>query len=75
MKYVLSVAFSLVTLLILPNKQNYVPKVKVGHVVPGIGLDRVKLKLEEVRGSLVECPMVCIIFFPVELGLTFWMLL
>lgn len=37
--------------------ENYVPKVKVGHVVPGIGLDRVKLKLEEVRGSLVECPM------------------
>ncbi|KAK7030848.1 hypothetical protein VNI00_013956 [Paramarasmius palmivorus] len=36
---------------------NYVPKVKTGHVVPGISLERVKQRLAEVRGALVECPM------------------
>ncbi|KIY47816.1 phospholipase D/nuclease [Fistulina hepatica ATCC 64428] len=36
---------------------NYLPKVKTGHVVSGIGLDRVKSRLAEVRGHLVECPM------------------
>ncbi|KAF9259463.1 phospholipase D/nuclease [Marasmius fiardii PR-910] len=35
----------------------YVPKVKTGHVVPDIPLDRIKQKLSEVRGSLVECPI------------------
>lgn len=28
-----------------------------GHVVPGINLQRVKSRLSEVRGALVECPM------------------
>ncbi|KAJ7187275.1 phospholipase D [Mycena filopes] len=36
---------------------NYVPKVKTGHVVPGMPLDRVKARLAEVRGALVECPL------------------
>ncbi|CAK5267179.1 unnamed protein product [Mycena citricolor] len=35
---------------------NYVPKVKTGHVVPGIPLERVKKQLATVRGALVECP-------------------
>lgn len=29
-----------------------------GHVVPGIPLQRVKDRLQQVRGALVECPMV-----------------
>lgn len=37
--------------------ENYLPKVKTGHVAPGTTLERLKLKLSEVRGSLVECPM------------------
>ncbi|KAJ6550871.1 phospholipase D [Mycena vulgaris] len=36
---------------------NYVPKVKAGHVVPGIPLERVKKQLSEVKGALVECPL------------------
>uniref|UniRef100_A0A0W0EW24 Phospholipase n=1 Tax=Moniliophthora roreri TaxID=221103 RepID=A0A0W0EW24_MONRR len=36
---------------------DYVPKVKTGHVVPGISLERVKSRLSEVKGALVECPM------------------
>ncbi|KAL0948426.1 hypothetical protein HGRIS_011005 [Hohenbuehelia grisea] len=36
---------------------NYVPKVKTGHVVPGIPLDRVKSRLNEVKGALVESPL------------------
>ncbi|KAG6848024.1 hypothetical protein H0H93_004104 [Arthromyces matolae] len=36
---------------------NYVPKVKSGHVVPGIDLARVKERLSAVRGALVECPL------------------
>ncbi|TFK38573.1 phospholipase D [Crucibulum laeve] len=36
---------------------NYVPKVKTGHVVPGISLDRVKNRLSQVKGALVECPL------------------
>ncbi|KAJ7851391.1 hypothetical protein B0H14DRAFT_3661254 [Mycena olivaceomarginata] len=35
----------------------YVPKVKAGHVVPGIPLERVKKQLSEVIGALVECPL------------------
>ncbi|THU96802.1 phospholipase D/nuclease [Dendrothele bispora CBS 962.96] len=37
--------------------ENYVPKVKTGHVVPGIPLERVKSRLAEVKGALVECPI------------------
>ncbi|GLB42616.1 putative phospholipase d [Lyophyllum shimeji] len=36
---------------------NYVPKVKTGHVVPGTTLDRLKNRLSQVRGALVECPI------------------
>ncbi|KAG5341907.1 hypothetical protein C0989_007067 [Termitomyces sp. Mn162] len=36
---------------------NYVPKVKTGHVVPGIDLERLKGRLAGVRGALVECPL------------------
>ncbi|KAF7311749.1 Phospholipase [Mycena indigotica] len=36
---------------------SYVPKVKTGHVVPGIPLDRVKKQLAQVRGALVEAPL------------------
>ena len=38
--------------------QNYVPNVMTGHVVPEIPLQRVKDRLSQVRGALVECPMV-----------------
>ncbi|KAI0668061.1 phospholipase D/nuclease [Trametes maxima] len=36
---------------------NYVPKVMTGHVVPDIPLQRIKQRLAEVRGALVECPI------------------
>ncbi|KAJ7642196.1 hypothetical protein FB45DRAFT_826418 [Roridomyces roridus] len=42
---------------------NYVPKVKTGHVVPGVPLDRVKNRLAEVKGALVEAPIVHPPFF------------
>ncbi|KAG5640697.1 hypothetical protein DXG03_007490 [Asterophora parasitica] len=35
----------------------YAPKVKSGHVIPGMSLDRVKNRLSEIHGSLVECPL------------------
>jgi len=35
----------------------YKPKVKVGHVAPGITLKRVKDRLALVRGSIVEAPL------------------
>ncbi|KAI9435046.1 phospholipase D/nuclease [Lactarius indigo] len=35
----------------------YKPKVKVGHVVPNVSLQRVKERLALVRGSLVEAPI------------------
>ncbi|EIW74184.1 phospholipase D [Coniophora puteana RWD-64-598 SS2] len=35
----------------------YVPKVKTGHVVPGVPLERVKDRLSYVKGTLVECPL------------------
>jgi len=35
----------------------YVPKVQTGHVVPEIPLARMKERLSEVKGALVECPM------------------
>ena len=38
--------------------QNYVPKVKVDHVAPDVPLARVKDRLSQVKGQLVECPMV-----------------
>ena len=38
--------------------QRYVSKGKVGHVVKGIPLSRVKDRLNLVRGSLVESPLV-----------------
>lgn len=38
--------------------QQYVPKVRTGHVAPGVTLDRVKQRLSQVRGQLVECPLV-----------------
>jgi hypothetical protein len=38
--------------------QAYKPKVKVGHVVPGVPLHRVKERLALVRGSIVEAPIV-----------------
>ncbi|KIN99261.1 hypothetical protein M404DRAFT_155707 [Pisolithus tinctorius Marx 270] len=37
--------------------ESYVPKVKTGHVAPGIGLRRVKERLAQVKGSLVEAPI------------------
>jgi len=36
---------------------NYVPKGKFGHVVPGIDIQTVKQRLSQVRGALVECPL------------------
>lgn len=38
--------------------QNYRPKTKTGHVAPGIPLQRVKTRLNQVKGALVECPLV-----------------
>jgi hypothetical protein len=38
--------------------QVYKPKVKVGHVAPGIPLKRVKERLAHVNGSIVEAPLV-----------------
>lgn len=38
--------------------QNYVPKVKTGHVVHGVPLSRVKERLAQVKGSVVEAPIV-----------------
>ncbi|EIM84706.1 phospholipase D/nuclease [Stereum hirsutum FP-91666 SS1] len=36
---------------------NYVPKVKTGHVAPDVPLERVKARLADVRGALVEAPI------------------
>jgi phospholipase D1/2 len=36
---------------------NYVPKVKTGHVVPDIPLHRIKDRLSLIKGALVECPL------------------
>lgn len=46
------------TKIIIIIYQYYIPKGKVGHVVKGIPLSRVKDRLSLVRGSLVECPLV-----------------
>lgn len=40
-------------------RKNYVPKVKTGHVISDIPLSRIKDRLSLVKGSLVECPLVC----------------
>jgi len=37
--------------------EQYVPKVRTGHVAPGVTLDRVKQCLSQVRGQLVDCPL------------------
>lgn len=37
--------------------QNYVPKTRVGHLAPGQDLERVRQRLSEVRGHLVEAPL------------------
>jgi phospholipase D1/2 len=38
-------------------QQGYLPKVKTGHVAPGVSLDVVKDRLSRVRGALVEMPL------------------
>ena len=45
------------------------PDVMTGHVVPDITLDRIKDRLSEVRGALVECPMVSIVLVHLPLVL------
>jgi len=37
--------------------EEYVPKVKPGHVRPGVDIRRVKSSLAKVKGALVECPL------------------
>ncbi|KIL00158.1 hypothetical protein PAXRUDRAFT_821948 [Paxillus rubicundulus Ve08.2h10] len=37
--------------------ETYVPKVKTGHVAPDVPLSRLKDRLSQVKGSLVECPL------------------
>ncbi|KAF8523531.1 phospholipase D [Hysterangium stoloniferum] len=37
--------------------KNYVPKVKSGHLVPEISLERAKKQLSQIRGQLVEMPL------------------
>jgi len=37
--------------------ENYVPKVKTGHVIPDVPLHRVKERLSQVKGALVEMPI------------------
>ncbi|OJA19475.1 hypothetical protein AZE42_04918 [Rhizopogon vesiculosus] len=41
----------------VPTNLNYLPKVKTGHVVPEVQLSRIKDRLSQVRGSVVECPL------------------
>ncbi|KIM30587.1 hypothetical protein M408DRAFT_7620 [Serendipita vermifera MAFF 305830] len=53
--------------------QNYVPKTRVGHLAPGQSLERVRQRLSEVRGHLVEAPLE---FLIKETGIwenAFWM--
>ena len=40
--------------------QGYVPKTKTDHVAPDVPLARVKDRLSQVRGALVECPLVSV---------------
>ncbi|PAV14831.1 phospholipase D nuclease [Pyrrhoderma noxium] len=37
--------------------ENYLPKVKTGHLAPGVTLDRAKELLNGVRGALVDSPL------------------
>ncbi|EAU83580.1 phospholipase D [Coprinopsis cinerea okayama7 len=37
--------------------EKYVPKVKTGHVVPGTDLNKMKQRLNQVKGALVEAPL------------------
>jgi len=37
--------------------EKYVPKIRTGHVAPGVTLDRVKQQLARVRGSIVEASL------------------
>ncbi|KAG6333866.1 hypothetical protein ID866_5221 [Astraeus odoratus] len=37
--------------------ENYAPKVKTGHVAPDVPLSRVKERLAQVKGSVVEAPI------------------
>ncbi|KAF9530719.1 phospholipase D [Crepidotus variabilis] len=37
--------------------ENYKPKVKSGHLAPGVALDHAKSRLGQVRGALVESPL------------------
>lgn len=43
----------------------YLPKVKTGHLIEGITVERAKQRLAEIRGALVESPLVspCILVF------------
>lgn len=44
---------------LIAHEQNYAPKnVKVDHVAPDVPLARIKDRLSQVRGALVECPLV-----------------
>ncbi|PSS38102.1 hypothetical protein PHLCEN_2v82 [Hermanssonia centrifuga] len=36
---------------------NYVPKTKTDHVAPDVPLSRIKDRLSQVKGALVECPL------------------
>jgi phospholipase D1/2 len=38
--------------------QGYVPKIKSGHVAPGVTLGQLKDRLSQVQGALVDMPMV-----------------
>lgn len=37
--------------------KNYIPKVKHGHIVPEVSLQRAKQQLSQIRGQLVEMPL------------------
>jgi len=37
--------------------EGYVPKIKTGHTAPGVTLPRVKERLAQVKGALVDCPI------------------
>lgn len=39
---------------------------KTGHLVPGIPLERVKKQLAEIKGALVECPLVFLLSLVIE---------
>ena len=41
----------------LRNSQNYVPKVKTGHIAVDLPLEQVKERLSKIKGGLVEAPL------------------